>query len=949
MANKELDIYKKALEKEKKAKITAEKTLEERSIALYDTTRKLEELLDEKSSELEGVFETIIDAYLAMDLDGNILKMNDAAVIELGLDDLNHKINLFELADSDELNNIALAYARLMETGSIIDFEVKIITKKGVKKLVHVNFSVLYKKNKAIGAQGIIRNITNQRASEYKVIESENRLSALVVNLDIGIVLEDENQKIILSNKKFCELFNIDAQPKDLFGKYCLIDSNHNKVLFKDPLAFRRRMNDIQRQKKTVIGDELVLLNGKIIECNYTPISTGEKSKGYLWTFTDVTLKGTYNKSLEAQKQKYYNIIANMNLGLVEVNNDDEILMINQSFLEMSGYTEAELIGKEAGKLLAVEGGSEIISKEMIKRKRGESNSYELKVNTKSNEVRDWLISGASNYNAKGKVIGSIGIHLDITEAKRNTNLIEEQRKELDIIVNNSSIGIVLTRHGRIISTNSALQGMLGFSKSELKTFAINDLSFEEDYTSFMTYIKKITINKIDAFSFLKRYKRKDGTAFWTKTSVNIVRYEDRSIRHEVSFIEDINSEREEGMILDLVNNLTKSILDKTDIYDIASEIVNNIAQYLNTNDCVIYLVAPDEKSLEQIASYGNKIDHKNKKRIILDVNQGIVGNVVKTAKSRIIKDTSKEALYIQDKEYIKNNDIRYSEITVPIINDGKVIGVIDSEHKNKNYFTKNHLKTLESIASLVAIKLRTALNIREHKKAEEQNEQLLIKLEKSNKELQEYAHIVSHDLKSPLRSINALLSWIKADNKDDFDQASLKNFNLIEMTLEKMDQLITDILMYSSIDSYNTKKQDIDLNILIDNLKQILFIPDNITIIVKNKLPIVFGERAKMQQLFQNLIGNAIKFNNKEKGLVEINFRSEKSFYQFSVKDNGLGIHKKYYNSIFKIFHSLKNDINSSGIGLSIVKKIVDLYQGKVWVESEINVSTTFYFTIKK
>jgi len=103
------------------------------------------------------------------------------------------------------------------------------------------------------------------------------------------------------------------------------------------------------------------------------------------------------------------------------------------------------------------------------------------------------------------------------------------------------------------------------------------------------------------------------------------------------------------------------------------------------------------------------------------------------------------------------------------------------------------------------------------------------------------------------------------------------------------------------------------------------------------------------MQQLFQNLIGNAIKFNNKEKGLVEINFRSEKSFYQFSVKDNGLGIHKKYYNSIFKIFHSLKNDINSSGIGLSIVKKIVDLYQGKVWVESEINVSTTFYFTIKK
>tara|TARA_B100000809_G_scaffold67935_1_gene65087 strand:- start:3446 stop:6283 length:2838 start_codon:yes stop_codon:yes gene_type:complete len=945
MSQDQLDIYKKALVREKQARKAAEKILEEKSRSLYATSQKLEKLLEEKSSELEGVFDNIIDAYLVMDIDGNILKMNNAAVTELGLDDLNHKINLFELAVPDQLNNIAVAYKSLMETGSINDFEVKMITKKGVQKLIHANFSIIYKNNKAIAAQGIFRNITDQRASEDKVIASENRLSSLIENLDNAVLLENEKREIILTNAKFCELFKIPISPDLLKGEDCSTAANDSKILFKSPEEFISRVTSILEKKQQVLGDIIIMIDGTILERDFIPILKGNQYKGHLWTYKDVTLKRTYNKSLEAQKQKYYNIIANMNLGLVEVNNNDKILMINQSFSEMSGYNEAELIGKEAGKLLPIEVHSEIISRENNNRKRGESNSYEIKIDTKHKGVRDWLISGAPNYNNKGQVIGSIGIHLDVTEARKNAELLRERKTELDIIVNNSSIGIVLTRRGRIIKTNTALQHMLGFSESELQTLVINDFTFAEDFTSFNTYLKQINMDKTDNFVFKKRYKKKDGSALWTKTSVNIVRDKNRNIKHEVSFIEDVSSERERTLIFDLINNLTKSILDKTDMHEIAWEIVNNIAEYLNTDDCVIYLVDQNNKTLEQIAAYGTKLgdNKKIKNAMVLQIDQGIVGNIVKTATSEIIKDTSKDDRYIVD-------DVqRLSEIVVPIINEGKVIGVIDSEHKDKNYYTKEHVKTLENIASLVAIKLRTAVSIRERKKVEARNEQLLIQLEKSNDELQEYANIVSHDLKSPLRSINALMSWIKEDNEGNFDEASLKNFSLIEMTLEKMEQLISDILIYSSIDSNTLGKQEVDLNVLIEDLKQILFIPDHITILVKNKLPIIYGERAKLQQLFQNLISNAIKFNNKEKGLIEIDVSSKKSFHQFSIKDNGLGIDKIYHGSIFKIFHSLNKDNNSSGIGLSIVKKIINLYGGKIWVESEINVDTTFHFTIKK
>ena len=946
MSQNEIDILKRALAREKASRKAAEKILEEKSRELYFTGQKLENLLDEKSSQLQGVFENIVDAYIVINLEGDVLKFNEAATNLFGYNLEIESINVLDLIYKEDYEYAMISFKDLQTKGFFKNYEARVCTKSKEVKWVHLNASVIFDKNKnPIAAQGIVRDITDQKVASEKLVESESRLSTLILNLDSGIVLEDENRNIVLTNNKFCELFNIDAKPTDLIGMDCTAASEQNKVLFNDPEAFLKRMREIDADKKTIIGDELEMLDGKILERNYMPIKIGHKSKGFLWTFTDVTLKRSYSKNLETQKQKYYNIIANMNLGLVEFNNNDEILMINQSFSEMSGYTEAELIGKEGRKIFPMKGASEIISKENSKRKNGESNSYELNVKTKSRDVRHWLISGAPNYDDNGQVIGSIGIHLDITEAKQNSKLIQVQKEELDVIVNNSSLGIALTQFGQIVRTNAKFQHMLGFSESKLNTFTIKDLSFPEDYPASKTNVKKMNAGEIDNFVITKRYKKKDGSVIWAKTNVNAVRDKNRNIKYQVALIEDITLDREKTLIIDLVNNLTKSILGKTDINEIAWEIVNNIAEYLDSDDCVIYLVDHQKETLEQIAAYGDKLSDKKTiiNRLMLPIGTGIVGNVVKSGKSELIKDTSK------DDRYIIDDKRRFSEITIPILSNGKVIGVIDSEHKDKNYYTKEHIKTLESISSLVAIKLRTALSIREREKAEKRNINLLEELEKSNDELQEYAHIVSHDLKSPLRSIDALVSWIKEDNKAVLDNVSLQNFGLIETTLEKMEQLISDILIYSSIGNEATDTDNVDLNELIADLKQILFIPDSISIEVLNTLPIIKADKTKLQQVFQNLISNAIKFNDKQKGLIEIDVKEQKTFYQFSIKDNGVGIDKKYHDTIFKIFHSLNKSKESTGIGLSIVKKIIDLYKGKIWIDSDFGKGTTFYFTFKK
>ncbi len=239
--------------------------------------------------------------------------------------------------------------------------------------------------------------------------------------------------------------------------------------------------------------------------------------------------------------------------------------------------------------------------------------------------------------------------------------------------------------------------------------------------------------------------------------------------------------------------------------------------------------------------------------------------------------------------------------------------------------------------------------DITEIKNLEVQKEKLLKKLEGSNDLLQEYAHIVSHDLKSPLRSIDALVHWIKEDNQGQLDETTIQNFKLIETALEKMELLITDLLDYASIGAKDTLKEEVNLNDLMRDLQSILFIPDHIKVIMPKKMPTVIGDPIKLQQLFQNLIGNAIKFSDKTKGEINIDVIELEGYYQFSIKDNGIGIDQKFHNKIFEIFHSLNKSKSSTGIGLSIVKKIVDMHGGKIWLNSELDFGTTFYFTIEK
>lgn len=681
------------------------------------------------------------------------------------------EIGFVEETDKDELKKMTSSFFK----GQPFDVELKHGRKDGSSFWSKTKGQPIFDQNgKVTQFFAMIEDITKEKQSSTKLIESENRLSSLIVNLETAILLEDENRKILVANKKFCSMFGMEIDPSELKGMDCSNSAEESKRFFKLPDTFVNRITAILKKKEPVYNEELELVDGRVFERSFIPIIKDDKYDGHLWTYDDVTLQKRYDESLQIEKEKYRSIIANMNLGLLEVDKNDVITLANKSFTDISGYTLDELIGKKASDLFLTNESKELVKSKNTIREEGKTDSYEVKVIDKLGKKRNWLISGAPNYDISGKVIGSIGIHLDITEQKEQ----EEKLYLLSLIAEkNINAVIIADAHGKIEWANTSFIDMSGYSMEEI-------------------------------------IGQKPG----------------HLLQGEETNLETINYMRD------------------------------RIAKGLPFN-C-------------EIINYSKQ----GKKYWV-----GIQGQALYNKKGEIVKFFAIEE------------------------------------------------------------------NVTKKKELEQQREFLVDSLAKSNKELEDYAAIVSHDLKSPLRSIHSLISWIKEDNDKEFNEQTTQYLTMIEGKVEKMDHLIEGILTYAKIDKVDVVSEKVNTQEVIQNIINIIHIPNHISVTITNNLPIVDADRFRVQQLFQNLISNAVNYIDKPNGIVEVSCSEEPKHFIFSIKDNGPGIAQENQEKIFKIFQSLEKSEKSTGLGLSIVKKIVDNYNGKIWIESEIGKGTTFFVQLNK
>jgi PAS domain S-box-containing protein len=504
----------------------------------------------------------------------------------------------------------------------------------------------------ALGLKNSIsRSLIERKDSELR--SSEERLRNIIENIPRGIAFENREERIAHLNRKFIELIGLDAEPQDIIGLHCNQARAMLSTMFPESEKFAERTVEIIKNREIVTDDTFKLLDGRSLTRHYAPVYQDGEFIGNLWAYADNTIETRYYENLKYEREKYMSIIANMEIGLLEVDNDDRILTANKAFLKMTNYNEEDLIGKIGYEILVTKEEAKRIKEMNASRQEGESSIYEIQYLTKDKQIRYMVISGGPNRDIKGNVIGSIGIHLDITK-----------------------------------------------------------------------------------------------------------------------------------------------------------------------------------------------------------------------------------------------------------------------------------LKELESL-----------------------REELIGDLKESNEELRNYAHVVSHDLKTPLRSISAAMNWLKDDNKEILNEMGLSYLEIVDESLLKMDKIISDTLKYSELRQEDATNTYVDVNKLLKRLKAELnkSYPES-TINMIGEFPELFMNETRAVQIFQNILDNACKYRDPEKNsMISISCHKIFHVYEFRIEDNGIGIPVEQAHRVFEIFQKLNNNRDSNGVGMSIVKKIVENYNGKIWFESEPGVGTTFKFNLPR
>lgn len=762
--------------------------------------------------------------------------------------------------------------------------------------------------------------MTERAATEKDLLSEASIYKQLIDEIeDYSIILLDLHGNVKSWNKGAEKIKGYTQE--EILGKNFKLFYTENDLNAGLPEKF---LQEAREKGKVVSEGWRIKKNGSHIWV-HSVLSSIHDTKGNLIGFAKIIRDFTEKKKLDDQSQFLSNIVHNIHDPIISIDTDFHITNWNPAATTLLGWTAEEAIGKHTRDILkAVYPDKDIEEIRKAYRVKGFWQGEGI-FHTKSGEPVNVLVTASYLKEKDGKVIGSVILAKDISQRKkaelaleklnndleqrikeRTQEIFETNRRFQSLVENDYTITLMVDPNYNTIYRSPSAETILGWTEEERSSLPPEELIHPDEMELQKNMMKQILANPNKPLHFIFRTRHKKGHFVWVE-SVAVNRLSDPGIGAIVVNMHDITERKKSEENIRANEEKYRLLIERISDGFIA---LDKDFRYTYANKKIGEMTGIAPESLIG--------------RVVWEVFPEAVGSETYNAFHLALR----EQKYIYNVDYYEGLDLWQENHIYPSV-DGLSIFIRDiSERKRAELVIKQLNESLEE-----RVKLRTA------------------ELTTANKALESFSYMVSHDLQSPLRTLSGFTTIILERYSSSFNEELKNLFGFILNSGKRMNSIIDDLLKLAKFGNERLSIRTIHMTALFqkvwDNLTQN---SGNKASLELDHLPDIHGDESMMEQVIINLLSNAIKYSSKtEHPKIKVGFTKSNGTPTFFVKDNGIGFSMEHYNKLFGAFQRLhsKDEFEGTGIGLLLVKRIVENHGGTVWAESKVNEGATFYFTI--
>lgn len=584
---------------------------------------------------------------------------------------------------------------------------------------------------------------------------------------------------------------------------------------------------------------------------------------------------------------------------------------------------------------------------------QGQSFQIDFRLFRPDGSMRYVSSRGLVHCKQEGQGVRLLGTLMDITERKQTEAAQRESEEQLRQIFVQAPIGMALIApEGTFLQVNQAFCQMLGYTETELKALNYGEITHPEDLVYELPYIKQCCKGEISSYQIEKRYLKKPGDFLFTHLTCSVVRDQQGRLIYGLAMIQD-NTERKQAeqelqrqtQYRQLLAEMALRIRASLQIEVILQTAVTELKQLLQADRVLFYRLLPNCNGTVVAEAVVNGWQSLLGREL---VNHCLEGEYLKQYQQEIHAwpDVEQAGFHPCHLEMLQEFNIK-ANLIVPVFLKDKIWGMLFVHQCGATrQWNSLEIDLLRQLADQLSIALAQAHLLEQATNHSEE-------LARSNRELEQFAYVASHDLQEPLRTLASYAKLLSRRYGNQLDEKGNRFIQYISEEAVRMQVLINDLLRYSRVGRQAQTFAPCDCAAVFDVVVRGLegAIANSGATITRGELPIIMADETQMVQLLQNLISNAIKYRSTQPPVIHFGAESQDQQWLFWVRDNGIGLDLKYAERIFVIFQRLhtQEEYSGTGIGLAIAAKIVEGHGGRIWVESEVEKGSTFYFTIPK